>query len=372
MKKLLLFASLLLVSSVFSDVAFSQNNVGIGTTTPDNSAILDISSLNRGVLIPRMATAAMLGVPSPSNGLIIYNTDSLCYCYWNTSAWVSLCNGVGGSGSQGATGATGVNGATGADGATGATGADGATGATGADGATGVDGATGATGDVGPTGPAGGPVGPTGADGATGATGADGATGAVGATGPSGADGATGAVGATGPSGADGATGSAGATGATGATGPSGAANVQSVALLSQSQLTVGDPGGTSIVYTQIPDLTYTFTVPAGETWNVFAHAFGTTLNLGPNFTDCSSQWAIFVNGTATSNLQRITLMDGSSQLVANYEGWGVSYTGQFTAGTYTIDARGAWAGDGDGTCQVYLGGASGSFQSALNLLITQ
>jgi hypothetical protein len=253
-----------------------------------------------------------------------------------------MCGGgSGGSGSQGPTGPSG------ADGATGPSGADGATGAQGPQGANGLPGATG----------------PSGADGATGPSGADGATG------PSGADGATG------PSGADGATGPAGAAGATGSagpTGPSGAANVQTVALLTQSQLTVGDPGGTSIVYTQIPDLTYTFTVPAGETWNVFAHAFGTTLNLGPNFTDCNSQWAIFVDGTATSNLQRITLMDGSSQLTGTYEGWGVSHTGQFTAGTHTIDARGAWAGDGDGTCQVYLGGATGSFQSALNLIITQ
>jgi hypothetical protein len=339
MKKLLLFASVMFATLG----AFAQgNNVGIGTTTPDNSSLLELASPNRGLLVPRMATAAMLGIPSPSNGLLIYNTDSLCFCYWNTTTWISMCGGgSGGSGSQGPTGPSG------ADGATGPSGADGATGAQGPQGANGLPGATG----------------PSGADGATGPSGADGATG------PSGADGATG------PSGADGATGPAGAAGATGSagpTGPSGAANVQTVALLTQSQLTVGDPGGTSIVYTQIPDLTYTFTVPAGETWNVFAHAFGTTLNLGPNFTDCNSQWAIFVDGTATSNLQRITLMDGSSQLTGTYEGWGVSHTGQFTAGTHTIDARGAWAGDGDGTCQVYLGGATGSFQSALNLIITQ
>ena len=32
-----------------------QNNVGIGTTTPDNSAILDLSSNSKGLLIPRMS-----------------------------------------------------------------------------------------------------------------------------------------------------------------------------------------------------------------------------------------------------------------------------------------------------------------------------
>lgn len=51
--------------------------VGIGTTTPDNSAQLDISSTSKGLLPPRVAlTASNLAGPvsSPATGLLVFNT----------------------------------------------------------------------------------------------------------------------------------------------------------------------------------------------------------------------------------------------------------------------------------------------------------
>ena len=50
--------------------------VGIGTTTPDDSSLLDIVSTDRGLLIPRMTTAQRDVIAAPANGLIVYNTDS--------------------------------------------------------------------------------------------------------------------------------------------------------------------------------------------------------------------------------------------------------------------------------------------------------
>ena len=157
----------------FSESKSQNNNVGIGTLTPNSSAMLDVTSSSKGVLIPRMNTAAMnsISVSATTDGLIIYNTDSFCFCYYNTntSAWTSLCN-SGGSGSPGATGPTGAAGATGAtgpigvgNGPTGPTGPTG-TGTAGATGPTGPTG-TGTAGATGPTGPAStvpGPTGPTG------------------------------------------------------------------------------------------------------------------------------------------------------------------------------------------------------------------
>ncbi|MGE0636876.1 MAG: hypothetical protein AB7G44_09885 [Bacteroidia bacterium] len=337
MKKLLLFASVMFATLG----AFAQgNNVGIGTTTPDNSSILELASPDRGLLVPRMATTAMLGIPSPSNGLLIYNTDSLCFCYWNSSAWVSLCNGTGGSGSQGPTGPTGAAGAIGPSGADGATGPQGPQGANGLPGATGPSGADGATG-------------PSGADGATGPSGADGATG------PSGADGATGPAGPTG---------AAGATGPAGPTGPSAANNTVTVNLSSQTQLTQAGSG--SITYLQLPDLTYTFTVPAGETWHVYSSAFGTALNLG-SFNDCTAQFEIFENGTATGKLQRAYIADFSTELTFAYGTWAISYANSFGPGTYTLDVRGAHSGPSGGT-NIQLAGAPGGFQSHFELIIVK
>ena len=50
--------------------------VGINTTTPDISSILDIESSDKGLLIPRLTTTERNTIVSPANGLLIYNTDS--------------------------------------------------------------------------------------------------------------------------------------------------------------------------------------------------------------------------------------------------------------------------------------------------------
>ena len=56
--------------------SISIAQVGIGTTSPDPSSILDISSTSKGVLIPRMTTSERDAITSPVNGLMVYNTDS--------------------------------------------------------------------------------------------------------------------------------------------------------------------------------------------------------------------------------------------------------------------------------------------------------
>jgi hypothetical protein len=49
-------------------------SVGIGTTSPNSSAQLDISSTTRGLLIPRMTTTAISAIPNPAKGLMVYDT----------------------------------------------------------------------------------------------------------------------------------------------------------------------------------------------------------------------------------------------------------------------------------------------------------
>ncbi|MEL6812671.1 MAG: hypothetical protein AAFP76_15180 [Bacteroidota bacterium] len=64
----------LLLISIFPAVAGAQ--VGIGTTSPDASSVLDITSTDKGILIPRMTTGERNAISNPANGLMIYNTDS--------------------------------------------------------------------------------------------------------------------------------------------------------------------------------------------------------------------------------------------------------------------------------------------------------
>lgn len=140
--------------SINSFEGFSQsNNVGIGTLTPNTSALLHLESTTKGFLVPRMTAVQRMGIAGSADGLLVYDTDSSCFFYYKTltASWISLCN-AGANGATGPTGPTGLAGSTGATGATGPTGLAGNTGATGATGpigATGNNGATGATGPIG-------------------------------------------------------------------------------------------------------------------------------------------------------------------------------------------------------------------------------
>ena len=113
-----------LLSSIFVS---AQNNVGIGTTTPEKTALLDLSATDKGLLIPRLTTAQRNAIPvtNSSDGLMVYDIDFDCVFYYTTTSnsWISLCTSV-----MGATGPTGATGATGAAGMIGPTGAVGANG----------------------------------------------------------------------------------------------------------------------------------------------------------------------------------------------------------------------------------------------------
>jgi len=63
----------LLAAVLFTVTTYAQ--VGIGTTTPDASAALDITSTTKGLLIPRMANAQRQAISSPVAGLMVFVTD---------------------------------------------------------------------------------------------------------------------------------------------------------------------------------------------------------------------------------------------------------------------------------------------------------
>jgi hypothetical protein len=84
---------------------FSLNNiysqVGIGTLEPNNSSQLDITSLNKGLLIPRIQLKATTDASTILNGnvesLLVYNTENAAdvtkgYYYWNGTIWERIIN----------------------------------------------------------------------------------------------------------------------------------------------------------------------------------------------------------------------------------------------------------------------------------------
>lgn len=72
----------------FNYTAISQ--VGIGTTTPDASSMLDISSTSKGILTPRMTTAQRLAISSPVNGLLVYDITENAFYFYKSSTWTKI------------------------------------------------------------------------------------------------------------------------------------------------------------------------------------------------------------------------------------------------------------------------------------------
>lgn len=78
--------------------AYAQQNVGIGTNTPNTSALLDLTSTNKGLLIPRVTQTQRNNIVTPANGLLVYQTDNTTgFYYYNGSSWQTIGTGGGGA-----------------------------------------------------------------------------------------------------------------------------------------------------------------------------------------------------------------------------------------------------------------------------------
>ena len=74
-----------------SNLYNSGSAIGIGTTNPNASSIIDLQSTSQGLLLPRMSLSQRNGITTPATGLLIFQTDNTPgFYYFNGSVWVSL------------------------------------------------------------------------------------------------------------------------------------------------------------------------------------------------------------------------------------------------------------------------------------------
>ena len=84
MKKSNLFISIkatisVLILAITNSVTGQGVSISNSYTSPDSSAILDIESKAKGILLPRMNTLERNAIINPTQSLLIFNTDSLCF-----------------------------------------------------------------------------------------------------------------------------------------------------------------------------------------------------------------------------------------------------------------------------------------------------
>lgn len=87
-KNLPLFAIKCMAFFLLSANIYSQ--VGIGTLTPNASAMLDVESTTKGLLTPRMTSAERTAISNPANGLLVYDTTENAFYFYKSATWTKL------------------------------------------------------------------------------------------------------------------------------------------------------------------------------------------------------------------------------------------------------------------------------------------
>ncbi|MFH2143460.1 MAG: tail fiber domain-containing protein [Bacteroidota bacterium] len=64
--------------------------------TANNSAMLDVKSLTKGLLVPRLTTAQRTAIVTPATGLLVFDTTINGFYYYNGSSWINLSSGSSG------------------------------------------------------------------------------------------------------------------------------------------------------------------------------------------------------------------------------------------------------------------------------------
>jgi hypothetical protein len=68
----------------------ASDNIGMGTNTPNASALLDVSSTTKGFLPPRMTNAQMVAIATPAAGLVVYDTTNNKLSVYDGSTWIAV------------------------------------------------------------------------------------------------------------------------------------------------------------------------------------------------------------------------------------------------------------------------------------------
>jgi len=69
----------------------AQVNISNDGLPPHSSAMLEIRSDGKGMLLPRLTENAIFGLPSPAAGLVVFNTTTGRLNYFNGTTWMEFC-----------------------------------------------------------------------------------------------------------------------------------------------------------------------------------------------------------------------------------------------------------------------------------------
>jgi uncharacterized protein (TIGR02145 family) len=98
MKKFItVFVAIVFIVLVLESGLFAQVSINLDGTSPHSSAMLDVNSTNKGILIPRLTQFEIASIINPAGGLVVYNTtDEKFYAFiLSENHWKELEFGTG-------------------------------------------------------------------------------------------------------------------------------------------------------------------------------------------------------------------------------------------------------------------------------------
>ena len=81
---------LLIVNCFLINKTTAQISINSDGTTPDASAMLDVTSTDKGILIPRMDSTSRKNIANPAIGLMVYDSTTNSFWYYANSDWNNM------------------------------------------------------------------------------------------------------------------------------------------------------------------------------------------------------------------------------------------------------------------------------------------
>lgn len=101
-----IYLSLLFISGIAIRLDAQSVSINTDGSSPHASSILDIKSTAKGLLIPRMNSSQRAAIPAPATGLMVFDTTSKTFWYFNGSNWTNISAGWSLGGNSGTNSAT--------------------------------------------------------------------------------------------------------------------------------------------------------------------------------------------------------------------------------------------------------------------------
>ena len=80
----------LLMAIFFTGKINAQVGIDDTNTAPNASAMLDVSSTTKDLLPPRMTSSQRTVIVSPADGLLVFDSDTQSYWFYQSSVWTEL------------------------------------------------------------------------------------------------------------------------------------------------------------------------------------------------------------------------------------------------------------------------------------------